>query len=65
MCPMSRLHFKLVANNLEGYLEECLEKDIEESGKMDTEGEENFLVWKQESFWSAMIVKGFLCVSDA
>lgn len=46
---MSRLHFKLIANNLEGYLAECLEKGMEESGKMDT-GEENFLVWKQESF---------------
>lgn len=62
---MPRLHFKVIAHNLEQYLEECLEKEVGESGKIDTEEEENFLVWKQESFWSTMIVKGFLCVSVA
>lgn len=62
---MPRLHFKVIAHNLERYLEECLEKEVGESGKIDTEEEENFLVWKQESFWSTMIVKGFLCVSVA
>lgn len=36
LCSVLKLHFKVIANHMEGYLEGCWGKADEESGKRDT-----------------------------